>query len=413
LGRAAPPLDHGAAARAFSTYVPGLVAPMLPYELADDACSLRPYQDRLCVTIEMPPGEEPLFYRSVIRSDARLTYGEAERREAPGHVVDQLALAGELAAAWREQRFARGALDVTTPEIAFSFDDGRVSDARLEQEPWAHMLVEELMLRANEHVAAFLAGRNRKALYRVHERPEPQSISLLLAKLTDLGVPTPPVPDKLGSQAAAELAGEISRYVRRYVEQSGRGREAFPALVLRALERARYDARNLGHSGLASPAYCHFTSPIRRYPDLVVHRALLRELGMGDDPVPAGLEELAEHTSEREREAARLEYLADEICLAWLLEDRLRERGWDEPWTGEIVGLIGAGLFARFGEVFEGFLPARRLPGEFFELNHAATALAGRRSGRTYRLGDPIEVRVESVAKGEGKVELSLGSTER
>ena len=130
---------------------------------------------------------------------------------------------------------------------------------------------------------------------------------------------------------------------------------------------------------------------------------------MGDDPVPDDLAELAEHTSAREREAARLEYLADEICLAWLLEDRLRERGWEEPWEGEIIGLIGAGLFARFGEVFEGFLPARRLPGEFFELNRTATALDGPPSGRTYRLGDPIEVRVESIVKGEGKVELLAG----
>ena len=183
--------------------------------------------------------------------------------------------------------------------------------------------------------------------------------------------------------------------------------------MLRALERARYDPRNLGHAGLASPAYCHFTSPIRRYPDLVVHRALLRELGVSDDPPPEHLGDLAEHTSAREREAARLEYLADEICLAWLLDERLRERGWDEPWQGEIIGMIGAGLFARFGEVFEGFLPARRLPGEFYELNRTATALEGRRSGRTFRLGDPIEVRVESLVKGDGKIELSLAEAAR
>jgi ribonuclease R len=407
---AGSPLDRGAAERAFSTYAPGLVASMLPPELADDACSLRPYQDRLCVTVELPADGEPLFYRSVIRSDARLTYGEAERGEAPTAIVDQLALAGELAKALRARRFARGALDVSTPEIAFRFADGHVSEARLEREPYAHMLVEELMLLANECVAAFLAGRNRAALYRVHERPSPQSISLLLAKLADLGVPTPPAPDVLSPQAAAELAGEISRRVAAYVEQSGRGREAFPGLVLRALERARYDSRNLGHSGLASPAYCHFTSPIRRYPDLVVHRALLRELGLGDDPPPEGLAELAEHASEREREAAKVEYLADEICLAWLLEERLRERGWEEAWNGEIIGVIGAGLFARFGDVFEGFLPARKLPGEFFELNRTGTALAGRRSGRTYRLGDPIEVRVESVSRSDGQVELALAA---
>ena len=343
--QAGTPLDLGAAERALSTYVPGLVAPMLPHELADDLCSLR--------------------------------------------------------------RCGRGALQVETPEVAFRFEGGRVAAAWLEGEPHAHMLVEELMILANEHVAAFLAGRNREALYRVHERPDPQSVELLLAKLADLGVPTPPAPETLSPETAAVLAGQISERVAEYTAQAGRGRKAFPALVLRALKQARYDPRNLGHSGLASPAYCHFTSPIRRYPDLVVHRALLRELGQGDDPLPDDLPELAEHTSTREREAAQLEYLADDICLAWLLEDALLERGWDAPWEGEITGLIGSGLFARFGEVYEGFLPARKLPGEFFELNPTGTALAGRRSGRAYRLGDPIALRVESIARAEGKVELS------
>jgi ribonuclease R len=404
--RPGTPLDHGAADRSFSTYVPGLVSPMLPHELADDACSLRPHQDRLCVTVEMPPEGEPVFYRSVINSNARLTYGQAERREAPPEILEQLDLNAEVAAAWRAERFARGALEVTTPEIAFSFEDGRVASAWRESEPHAHMLVEELMIRANEHVAAFLAGRRCEALYRVHERPDPMSLSRLLAQLADLDVPTPPVPDRISPQQAAELAGAISRRVAEYVEQSGRGREAFPPLVLRALKQARYAAENLGHAGLASTAYCHFTSPIRRYPDLVVHRALLRELGLSDDPLPDDLAGLAEHVSGRERAAAQTEYMADDICLAWLLEDRQLERGWDEPWEGEITGAIGSGLFIRFGEVFEGFLPARRLHGEFYELNAAGTALVGRRSGRRYRLGDTIEVRVDTIAKQEGKVDL-------
>jgi ribonuclease R len=406
--RPGTPLDHGASERAFSTYVPGLVAPMLPHELADDACSLRPFQDRLCVTVEMPPGGEPVFYRSVINSDARLTYGQAERREAAPAILEQLDLAAEVATAWRAARFARGALEINSPEIAFSFADGRVESAWRESEPHAHMLVEELMIRANEHVGAFLAGRRREALYRVHERPDPQALSRLLAQLVDLGVPTPPVPERMSPQQAAELAGAISRTVAGYVEQSGRGREAFPPLVLRALKQARYDPENLGHSGLASKAYCHFTSPIRRYPDLVVHRALLRELGLTDDPFPDDLAALAEHASERERAAAQAEYLADDICLGWLLEDTLLERGWDEPWDGEITGAMGSGLFIRFGEVFEGLLPARRLHGEFYELNPTGTALVGRRSGRRYRLGDTIRVRVDSIAKQEGKVDLLL-----
>jgi ribonuclease R len=268
------------------------------------------------------------------------------------------------------------------------------------------MLVEELMIRANEAVAGLLAGRRREALFRVHERPDPQAVELLLAKLADLAVPTPPVPEDLAPADAARIASEASDSVAEYVAKSGRGREAFPALVLRALKQARYDPRNLGHSGLASPAYCHFTSPIRRYPDLVVHRALLRELGVADDPAPDDLGELAEHTSAREREAADIEYRADAICLAWLLDSELYERGWDEPFEGEIIGVIGSGLFARFGEVFEGFLPARRLGGDYFELNDLGTALVGRRGGGTFRLGDPISVKVESIDKPQGKVAL-------
>jgi ribonuclease R len=196
--------------------------------------------------------------------------------------------------------------------------------------------------------------------------------------------------------------------VEEHTRQSGRGKEAFSAIVLRSLKQARYDPRNLGHSGLASRAYCHFTSPIRRYPDLVVHRALLRELGLGDDPVPEGLEELAEWTSLREREGAKVEYRADELCLAWLLEKKLFETGWEISFGGEITGAIGSGIFVRFDEVFEGYVPARRLRGDYFELDPLGTALVGRRTGHSYRLGDPIEVRVESIRKIEGKVELAL-----
>jgi ribonuclease R len=408
---AGSPLDHGAAERAFSTYVPGLVAPMLPPELSDDLCSLRPHVDRLCVTVEFPPGGEPSFYRSVIRSDARLTYGQAQRRDVPAEVADELELAAAYSAELRRRRFARGALRVESPEVAFELDgEGGVARAWREGEPEAHALVEELMILANEAVAGLLAGRRREALYRVHERPDPQSISLLLARLADLDVPTPPAPETLSPADAARVAAEIGERVEDYVARSGRGREAFPALVLRSLKQARYDPRNLGHSGLASPAYCHFTSPIRRYPDLVVHRALLRELGAADEPLPPDLDNLAEHASAREREAAELEYLADDICLAWLLERVLFEHGWDAPFGGEIVGVIPSGLFVRFGEVFEGYLPARRLPGDYFELNALGTALAGRRSGGVFRLGDPIEVVVEEIRRWEGKVELSLAA---
>jgi ribonuclease R len=387
---------------------------MLPPELSEELCSLRPNVDRLCVTVEFPlAGGEPTFYRSVIRSGARLTYGQAQRilageEQAEPELAEALRRAEQVTTRLREQRFGRGALRVESPEVSFEFDgEGGVAGARLEAEPHAHMLVEELMIAANEAVASLLAGRRREALYRVHERPEPQSVELLLSKLADLAVPTPPAPDELNPNDAARVAAAASELVTDYVTKAGRGRDAFPALILRSLQQARYDPRNLGHSGLASTAYCHFTSPIRRYPDLVVHRALLRELGAAGEPVADDLGELAKHASERERAAADVEYRADDICLAWLLDRELFERGWDESWEGEIVGLIGSGLFVRFGEVFEGFVPARRLPGDYFEQNELGTALVGRRAGGTFRLGDTLTVRVESIDKPAGKVELA------
>jgi ribonuclease R len=416
---AGSPLDHDAAERGVSVYVPGSVAPMLPHELSDDACSLRPHQDRRCVTVELPFGPglepgEPRFYRSLIRSRERLTYGHAQAilagdERAVDELAEALRLAEQVSAALRDRRFARGALRVEGREVEFAFDgEGGVERAWIEKEPLAHMLVEELMIAANEAVAELLAGRGRDALYRVHERPDPQSVELLLAKLADLEVPTPAVPEHLAPAEAARLAAAASESVTRYVGRSGRGEEAFPALVLRALKQARYDPRNLGHSGLASRAYCHFTSPIRRYPDLVVHRALLRELGVSDVEPPGDLPGLGDSTSAREREAASIEYRADELCLAWLLERRLFEEGWDATFEGEIVGAIGSGIFVRFDGVFEGYLPARRLPGDYFELSPLGTALVGRRSGSAYRLGDPISVSVAEVKRWEGKVELAL-----
>ncbi|MDQ4081518.1 MAG: RNB domain-containing ribonuclease [Actinomycetota bacterium] len=413
------PLDRDAAERALSVYVPGRVEPMLPERLSADLCSLRPHTDRRCVSVEiafdgkLEPGPAAL-YRSVIRSRERLTYEHAEKilageERASEEIAGALRVAKRLTSELRRRRYRRGALRIETGEIGFSFDgDGGVERAWIEGERLAHMLVEELMILANEAVASLLAGRRRPALFRVHERPDPQAIELLLAKLADLEVPTPPVPEHLTPAEGARLAARTSTRVAEYATQSGRGEEAFPALVLRALKQARYDPRNLGHSGLASRAYCHFTSPIRRYPDLVCHRALLHELGLADDPFPDELDELAEWTSVREREAAEIEYRADAICLAWFLERRLFNDGWDAAFEGEVVGAIASGIFVRFDRVFEGFLPARHLPGEYFELNALGTAMVGRRSGRTYRLGDGMAVRVESVDRTEGKVELRL-----
>jgi ribonuclease R len=417
---AGSPLDHGARRRALSTYVPARVAPMLPHELADDLCSLRPHEDRLCVTVEVPfsgsklEQGEPVFYRSVIRSKERFSYGHVEavlagRAHVSPELTEALANAERLSSFLRARRFARGALHVQALELSFDLDEHGIADVRREGEPHAHVLVEELMILANECVAGLLSSRQRPALYRVHEPPDPQSVELLLSRLAELGVPTPPAPEleSMTPAQAARIASAASELVTGYTERAKRGKEAFRTLVLRSLKQARYDPRNLGHSGLASIAYCHFTSPIRRYPDLVVHRALLHELGLGEKPVSDDLSDDAEHCSVREREAAEVEYLADEICLAWHLENRLHDLGWEHVWEGEIIGLIPGGLFARFGEVYEGMLPARRLEDDYYELDPLGVALEGRRGGRRYRLGDRIDVRVADIRRNEGKVELA------
>ncbi len=264
------------------------------------------------------------------------------------------------------------------------------------------------MLAANEAVAQFLDGRHARAVYRVHEPPDPSATEGLLDAMAELDVPTPRFPGG-HSATAPDVAGALRRLSETLPKLSARekrGRLAFPQLLLRSLKQARYDPENLGHFGLASTGYLHFTSPIRRYADLVVHRALLARLGdRGLELSPGELSDVAARCSTMERTISKLELKADDIALAFLLDRRLHDEGWDSQFDGEIIGLIGGGAFVHFGGSFEGFVPIRNLGDEYLTESRFGTALVGA-SGRRFRLGDPIRVRVVRVDRVAGKVEL-------
>jgi ribonuclease R len=461
-------VDLEAKRRGTSVYVPGAVEPMLPEALSNDACSLVPGVERAAVTVELELHgarvAKTAFYRSLIRSDERLSYERVDEifaghEQASAPWGKPLQAAREVAAVLEQARRTghSGALTLDSSEPEFVFDgEGNVSEICMRVQTESHRLIEHLMIAANEAVARLLSERGTPTLYRVHERPEPERVKRLVDQLSSLEVPTPAVGKNMSPSQAAELMGEISRRVETHVRgvsaragaddiptgASG-GRAALTSLILRTLQQAAYSPKNNGHAGLGTSYYCHFTSPIRRYPDLVCHRALLSAVGGGESGVGGpsihGLGDLAEWTSDRERAAMKIERDADDVARCFALERALYEGGWEQTFTGEVVGLIAAGAFVLFGEasvrhrdesdqggetpaagdgegspvlpIYAGMLPVRRMRGEdgvreWWELNEQGTILHGESPGSTLRLGDAIEVRVARVDVTRGQVDL-------
>jgi ribonuclease R len=379
-------LDGQAAYRANSVYLPGMVAPMLPEQLSADVCSLRPNVERAAVTVEMevtPDGEtrSARAYRSLISSDARLTYegvdafldgnGEVER---PGLIRT----AYELSRRLKTRAARRGKLELGGREPDYELDeDGIPISARPRRSTPARELIEELMILANVSVARMLRKR-RGGVFRVHERPDIESLELLDQRLAAIGIHIEPTPEDLGTIAQTAKSDAVNY------------------LILRSIPRALYSPHHSGHYGLALEDYTHFTSPIRRYADVLVHRALL-----GDEP-PDDLAGVAAHVSEREYRSMICERTGDEYTLMWLMQDRV-----GDVLEGTIVSTTAFGLFVELETGATGLVHVSKLPG-WWELEPSGVVLSNDAIGSSYRVGDRVLVELLDVLPLMQRAELRV-----
>ncbi len=415
-------IDREAARRGNSVYVPGSVDPMLPRVLSNDVCSLRPGEDRSVVSVELVVARDgevraTHFQRSTIHSRRRLTYPQVDAHFAGGSLDDPeleagLAVAREAARRLRERRMARGALDIGAGEPSFVWDGDRLVGVTIEQQTESHRLIEDCMVAANEAVARYLLARGHAAVFRFHDDPAETAIVLLYDRLAQLGVAAPPLPDgPLTPTQCAQAARDAAFAIASHVTRHG-GARGMPVLVLQALRQAYYSPDDPHHSGLASSAYLHFTSPIRRYPDLVVHRALLDALGLDAGAEDAlGCAVAAEHSSITERHAQQVERRADRICSAFLVQELIGEDH-ERVFDGEVTGVGEAGVFVAFGPelAFDGYLPARSIPGDWWTQDPLGVMLEGDDTGRRIAVGDALQVRVVDVHPLRGRVELEPAS---
>ncbi|WP_457666228.1 ribonuclease R [Thiolapillus sp.] len=408
-------LDGEAYKRGNSTYFPDRVIPMLPEVLSNGLCSLNPNVDRLCMTAELYISREGKIQRSrflqaVMRSHARLTYnevaamlfdGDKTLRDKHEKLLPHLEELNNLYHALHEARKERGAIDFDTVETRFVFDDnGRLSGIVPTVRNDAHRIIEECMLVANVASARLLLRKKIPALYRVHEPPSEDKLNDLHQFLAQLGLKLNGG-DKPTAKDYAELIEQIKDRPDAHMIQT---------VLLRSMMQAIYSSENIGHFGLAFPAYTHFTSPIRRYPDLLVHRAIRHLLvdGRADTfeysfPQMATMGEHCSMTERRSDEATRDS--ADALKCEFMLDKVGQE------YEGLIVSVNSFGVFVELKDVYiTGLVHITSLDHDFFHFDPIAHKLVGERSGKTYRLGDSIRVVVAAVNMDDRKIDLALAN---
>jgi ribonuclease R len=409
-------LDREALRRATSVYFPGAVLPMLPERLSNGICSLNPDVDRLCMVCDLALDGEgrPLhadIYEGVMRSHARLTYTQvASALENPsaGELPDLLPglqLGHELSKKLTQRRRDRGSIDFDLPEAKIVLaEDGTVSEIVKRPRNDAHRLVEEFMLAANEAVARFFEARGLPTVYRIHDQPDEEKLEAFAQLARTHGFELPERP------SAAELNALLQKLAGKPQQK------ALNALLLRAMMQAQYSPDNIGHFGLAAPTYLHFTSPIRRYPDLMVHRLLKEHWARGGQPpreseraeLEAFLAGVAAQCSDRERAAMKVERDIDAYYAAMYMQDKI-----GEEYEAVVSGVTERGLYCELTDVFvEGMIPAEEL-GDSVELDEELHRLRVGTSGISYGVGDTLRVRVAAADPVRRRITLVPASAPR
>ncbi|MGL4407580.1 MAG: ribonuclease R [Zoogloea sp.] len=406
------PLDDSAYERGNSVYFPRRVIPMLPEKLSNGLCSLNPQVERLCMVCDMAISstgkiQNYRFYPAVMFSKARLTYNQVaaalydQDPEALGVVGELLPHLQDLDKLFRillKARAKRGAIDFETVETRMLFDEnGKIEKIIPESRNDAHRIIEECMLAANVCSARFLLEHEHPALYRVHEGPTPEKLEKLRAFLGEFGL-------QLGGGDEPQAAD----YARLLEKLQGRpDLQLLQTVMLRSLRQAVYSPDNLGHFGLSYDAYTHFTSPIRRYPDLLVHRAIKAVLASEQyQPVQESgdWETIGLHCSMTERRADEADRDVENWLKCYYMQDRI-----GEEFTGSVSAVVPFGLFVALDDVFvEGLVHISELGSDYFHFDDAQHALVGERSGTRYRLSDRVKVRLMRVDMEASKIDFKL-----
>jgi len=401
-------LDREALERGNSVYFPRRVIPMLPETLSNGLCSINPGVDRLCVACDMVIGPRGAirshrFYPAVMRSRARLTYtqvaaflgGQGEPASAiTGEIADNVRHLERLFRALARERERRGAIDFETIETELRFDaHGKIERIVAVTRNDAHRIIEECMLAANVCASAFLRKRKHPTLYRVHEGPTPERLEALRTFLREFGLEL-----RGGDEPHASDYAKLLASVRHRPDV-----QLLQTVLLRSLRQAVYSPENVGHFGLAYEAYTHFTSPIRRYPDLLVHRAIKAALARGRY-APGDWVELGMHCSQTERRADE----ATREVVGWLkcfyMRDRIGER-----FQGSISAVTGFGIFVALDDVYvEGLVHISELGADYFHFDATRHQLLGERTGRRFRLADRVQVKLVRVDLDQLKIDFVL-----